>query len=215
MSKALRILAEEATRPTPWQLGDEVLYTLCRRHPDHRTVDVVLAKVLLIGRAYAAAIERRKSDRHAGNDDFYLKSVAPKIIASKIDSWIESAKRLRPGSADSLRPLVEIHGWTTDLFSTISGLKKRSLASKYLHFHVPRLFFLYDSRAVEGLRRVKGALGKASQPETLGDPEYARFAGQCLRLSEHCRVEFGIALTPRELDNLLLALALEPVGDLN
>jgi hypothetical protein len=34
-----------------------------------------------------------------------------------------------------------------------SGLNKRSLASKYLHFHVPELFYISDSRAYDDAMR--------------------------------------------------------------
>lgn len=41
-----------------WHIGDEVLYDMCRKYPAHDREDVIAAKAWLIGRAYAAAIER-------------------------------------------------------------------------------------------------------------------------------------------------------------
>ncbi len=52
-----------AMGPSPWDFSNQVLYDLCRAHPAHDDVSVVIAKMLLMGRAYSAAIERRKNKR--------------------------------------------------------------------------------------------------------------------------------------------------------
>ncbi|MSO63219.1 MAG: hypothetical protein EXQ50_14230 [Acidobacteria bacterium] len=203
----LRHLIEAARKPTPWHFSNEVLYQLCSGHPGHTEAGVVLAKVLLIGRAYAAAIERRKVDRDTSGDDFYIRHVAPAIIRSPIDRWLNQAQSKQPGTREALDVMVRVHGHTTELFRDISGLEKRSLASKYLHFHVPGLFFIYDSRAVQGLRKVRDFVGAVSNQWEHGDQEYALFAEKCTRLSKEVTSVFGYKLKPRELDNLLLALS--------
>ena len=57
-----------------------------------------------------------------------------------------------PDSDGAVVVMVKVHYLTTKLFSKISGLNKRSLASKYLHFHVPELFYIFDSRAYDAMR---------------------------------------------------------------
>ena len=47
-------LVDVAQRGTPWDVGNKVLYDLCRLYPRHEQVDQIVAKVWLIGRAYAA-----------------------------------------------------------------------------------------------------------------------------------------------------------------
>jgi len=197
---------EAAREPTAWDLGNEVLYRLCREHPQHTDSEVVLAKILLIGRVYAAAIERRRT-RSSANDDFYLCSVGPQIRKSGIDGWIAEAERPWATPEQAMAAMLTAHARTTALFKRISGLEKRSLASKYLHFHVPSVFFIYDARAVSGMRRVTALIGKSSRPAHPGDREYGKFVQKCWRLRHHCEDAFSIRLTPRELDNLLLALA--------
>ena len=108
----LRASFKSAKQRTPWHISNEVLYDLCRKHPLHEERQVVLAKILLIGRAYAAAIERRKSYRNESNEDFYVRRVAPTIIRSPIDRWIEQAKRQKPGTAEALEVMIDIHGRT-------------------------------------------------------------------------------------------------------
>jgi hypothetical protein len=191
--------------PTAWEASNRVLYDLCREHPAHRDSGEILAKVLLIGRAYAAAIERRrnKEDDHE-NDRFYIDTVAPAIRTSAVDSWLHQARTATPATPDGLQAMVEVHGKVTGLFSEISGLEKRSLASKYLHFHVPRLFFIFDSRAVEAMREFSDVLPRASRSERNGDNEYRKFAEKATALVQFCEREYGLLMLPRHVDNLLL-----------
>jgi hypothetical protein len=194
-----------AMSPSKWDTSNNVLYDLCSRHPAHIDDGQVLAKILLIGRVYAAAIERRrnKEDDHE-NDRFYTDAVAPAIRSSDIDEWLQRARTAVPGTPHGTQVLMEVHGQTTRLFSDISDLEKRSLASKYLHFHVPGLFFIYDSRAVEAIRKFSEILPRATRTEGIGDNEYRKFAEKCLALVAYCQAQFGLRLLPRQVDNLLL-----------
>lgn len=205
MSPNLRPSVAKAQSPSPWDLGNEVLYELCRKHPSHTEVPAVIAKVWLIGRSYAAAIERRR-EKDDENDDFYVQTVAPALLRSDIDMWIENAARHKKPNATSLEAILATHANVTELFNQISGLEKRSLASKYLHFHAPNLFYIYDTRAVEAMRTLSSVVGRAGKGSTLADNEYRKFAEKCLRLQEHINEEFNVLLTPRELDKLLLEI---------
>ena len=51
---------DHALEPSPWDLGNQVLYSLCLDHPYHTDGAAIIAKFWLIGRSYAAAIERRR-----------------------------------------------------------------------------------------------------------------------------------------------------------
>jgi hypothetical protein len=200
----LRTLIAKARAPSPWDLSNEVLYSLCRNHPGHTDPNVVIAKLLIIGRVYATAIERRRS-KYREDDDFYVKRVAPRICRSPIDAWLEEARCLGPASAQSFQCLVKIHDRTTQLFKEISGLEKRSLASKYLHFHVPELFFIYDSRASKGMSALGSIVARASKSVGTGDNDYRKFVEKCICLKNYCVRHFRVALSPRQLDTLLLA----------
>lgn len=196
----------DAMAGTPWDFSNKVLYELCERYPAHTERGIVIAKILLIGRAYAAAIERRKNKSSADqNDEFYLTSVAPVVMSSAIDEWLQEASVAVPGTLDGARAVLLAHGRVTELFSMISGLQKRSLTSKYLHFHVPQLFYIYDTRSVEAMRYFASFLPRASLTDETGDNEYRKFFKKCAHLVDHIRCEFGLQLSPRQLDNLLLA----------
>ena len=62
-----------------WEYGNSVLYRMCEEEPEHKQIDVIVGKIWLIGRSYAAAIERRKNAVVVG-DDFYYDVVAPKML---------------------------------------------------------------------------------------------------------------------------------------
>ena len=196
-------LVENCRSSSPWDLGNQVLYDLCRTHPDHTDASAVIAKIWLIGRSYAAAIERRR-EKTDENDDFYVNTVAPAIISSDIDLWLQRTSEHKAPTHRSLQDILSTHASVTSLFSKITGLEKRSLASKYLHFHQPSLFYIYDTRAVEGMRKLSSVVGRASAGEAIADVEYRKFAEKCLRLQENIEKNFGVLLTPRELDKLLL-----------
>jgi hypothetical protein len=200
-------LVLDATKPHLWDFSDGLLYRLCKAYPHHRKSDrtTTLAKVHHIGRIYAAAIERgikRKRGKHLLFD-----VVEPAIRRSDLDKWLKQARSVNPRSAVALDIAIEAHGRTTALFSKISDRDNRSLASKYLHFHVPKLFFIYDSRAAKAIQHVGArVVGRASKGTGNGDNAYRKFAEKCARLRAYCRRKFGVWLTPRQLDRLLLAI---------
>jgi len=205
MTQLTRDIVMQSMSPTPWDFSNQVLYKLCEQYPAHTDTGEVLAKILLIGRVYAAAIERRKnkSDENK-NDDFYIHTVAPAIQSSQIDDWLHHARSVEPGTKESFTTLVNVHKNVTELFNNISGLDKRSLASKYLHFHVPTLFFIFDTRAVKAMHAFSHLLPRATRTEGIGDKEYRKFAEKCQYLVDLCKTSFGLKLLPRHIDNLLL-----------
>ena len=63
-----------------WDFGNNILYRMCKEYPNHNKEDVIIGKIWIIGRSYAAAIERRKNVDEYYGDDFYFDAVAPKIL---------------------------------------------------------------------------------------------------------------------------------------
>lgn len=199
-----RELLDEALAPTPWDLGNKVLYDLCTSHPRHDDEQAIIAKIWLIGRSYAAAIERRRTSSIAASpgDLFYEVDVVRAIRGSAIDDWLDSISEsdLRNGSRS-----LAIHKKVTDLFQRISGLDKRSLASKYLHFHKPGHFFIFDARAKDSVSAIlKGYRSRRSNKTDDSDSTYQNFWQRCDELHSRISSSLGVSLTPRQLDKLLL-----------
>ncbi len=190
-----------ARRHSVWDLGNQVLYDLCRNHFTHKTDDEIVAKVWLIGRSYAASIERRRNKKE-GADDFYEGTVAPRVRQSDMDCWLsEVSGAAAPGAPET----IAVHKRLMDLFESITDLNKRSLASKYLHFHLPDRFFIYDSRALQAVKKVVPRLDRIPDIRaTEYDQEYKDFVRRCVWLQRHICERHGTSLTPRQIDKLLL-----------
>ena len=200
---------DAAVADNNWSLGNKILYDMCQQYPWHKANPEIVAKVWLIGRSYAAAIERRKKDtkgRKLVGDEFYFKKVAPEILKSNIDIWLRSLGGLDTVSVNSLSTILSVHLQVTELFLTISGLEKRSLASKYLHFHYPKLFFIYDIRAVTAVSHLSSITGRVGRSKYKSDNEYRKFCEKCIKIRDHVEKLYGVSLTPRSLDNLLLVI---------
>jgi hypothetical protein len=198
-------IIDDALKHTAWDLGNKVLYDLCQQYPGHKNEAEIIAKVWLIGRSYAAAIERRKNKDDKDSDSFYEDAVAKQIKASPIDEWLNSIPdRMTDPSAD-LSKAVRVHKLVTDLLYKMTGLEKRSLASKYLHFHKPENFFIYDSRAKIALAKVTPNIRYIPDIEVdKADDEYLTLVRRCQWLRDDIKKQFGKTLSPRELDKVLL-----------
>lgn len=193
-----------------WAFGNSVLYRMCQENPYHDREDVVIGKIWLIGRSYAAAIERRKNSDDFIGDEFYFKAVAPKMleIGNELDRRLEIISESNGTINDVQENILSTHKFLMDAFLDITGLEKRSLASKYLHFHCPEKFFIYDSRA-------KNAIGKyvkradinvlSRLDDSTYDKEYAVFVCKMLELQQYIDEELGLYESPRKLDSFLLS----------
>jgi hypothetical protein len=191
-------------RPSAWDLGNEVLYSLCSDYPGHSDPEVVVAKLWLIGRAYAAPLERgRPMPGNLRNESFYTGRAVPMVLASPIDEWLAELGGVSL-SWDELPSVLRTHGLLTDLFKSISGRAQRSLASKYLHFHRPDLFFIFDSRAAAEVRAEVARPRRVTVRREDVDSEYSLFARRCLALTESIDAMAPISMTPRAIDRYLL-----------
>lgn len=196
---------KNAQRKTRWDFGNEILYRLCEEHPHHTSEDEILAKIWLVGRSYSAAIERRKDAREVSGEAFYTAVVGPKMRQAKIDKWLSPLFRHSRPTIKNCGEIIDAHKRLTDLFDEITGLEKRSLASKYLHFHFRNLFYIYDSRAAMNLTKLAPRLKEMPALNNY-DQVYANHFVRSLRLVDSIEREHGIYLSPRRLDDYLLGL---------
>lgn len=193
-----------AKKKSRWDFGNKILYDMCANYPYHKSIDQIVAKIWLIGRSYAAAIERRKNAKEF-NEDFYTEVVGPVMVKSGIDRWLAKLNRFRFPTLDNIENILAVHGNLMNLIKIMTGMEKRSLASKYLHFHKPNLFFIYDSRATESIRKLIPPSKNKLDYRSNIDMEYAKFCLRCIDLREKIKEKFNTYLNPRELDNILLS----------
>ena len=140
-----------------WKFANEILYDMCKKNPKHEEGQVIVAKIWLIGRSYAAAIERTKEAKNA--KDFYYEKVVPKVlnIHDELDRRIaelNNGEKYERLSRDNLDKALEAHKFLINAFHDITGQDDHSLVSKYLHFHCPSMFYIYDSRAVYEMEKL-------------------------------------------------------------
>ncbi len=195
---------EQSVSDKTWDFSNEVLYKLCEVNPQHSDKGIIIAKIWLIGRTYAAAIERRRTKDSYFGDRFYEEKVAPEIRNSPIDEWLH---RLTEDKDNNTELSLEIHKELTDLFYKISDLDKRSLASKYLHFHFRKRYFIYDAFASSALISISGKhKRRINNPvsRTIYDTDYANFFHGCQNLNKELHELIGRELLPRELDKCFL-----------
>jgi hypothetical protein len=130
---------------TPWEIANKIIYKICSDYPRHDNIEVAIAKIWIIGRTYAAAIERGAPNT---GDQFYETKVGPQMVVG-IDSVFEPLRTIKSVADKNLSMVMEAYNLTNELLRDIAGKERRSLSSKYLHFHFPNLYYLYDSRALE------------------------------------------------------------------
>jgi hypothetical protein len=191
-----------------WGAVDEVLYRLCREHPDHTDRRWTTAKVALIGRAYSAGLERRVSPPE-GQQAIVVIADYCELHGAGIDEIIRPLHPIEePLSLDDLVTIVAVHGRLTELLVgvTTDGKSPRSFVSKYLHFHNPTVP-IYDSYALAGAVRAvrwNASLIPFDCPPggDQGADGYYRFCVRFWRLLEACR-KAGREVTAKSLDGYL------------
>jgi hypothetical protein len=133
--------------------------------------------------------------------------VVETIKKSSIDSWLNDLPSKIIDPWKDLGAIVSTHNKLLQLFSTITGLEKRSLASKYLHFHRPDLFYIYDSRAKQAIMKVAPRITSIREVSVdEADPEYHSFCRRCQWLQDDIEKQFKENLTPRQIDKILLRI---------
>ena len=194
-----------------WDLSDKVLYDMCKNNPLHNNPKEIIMKTLIIGRVYSVQLERRKNKDHLIGDRFYEDKVIPTFLKSRLDEKLMNlrSKNLIPSVFNDV---FSVHKSLMDSLHKITELDKRSFCSKYLHFHLPKLFFLYDSRLCQSVSLLSGKIQKFQKDEFLlkqksYDLTYVEFFLKCYNLKEEIQEYLGRNLTIREFDNIMIEIS--------
>jgi hypothetical protein len=201
-------LIETCLTDENWGLGNEVLYDLCKKYPKHTEKGEIIAKVWIIGRAYAAIERFKKHIGSADNNLFYTRDIPILFIKSDLDNKLKQLRVLGQINKETLVKSLNVHCYLIDELKTITnGQIKRSFCSKYLHFHLPEMFFIYDSIAASSIGKLKIKIPaelKSILERVDVERQYADFCIKCLCLKIKIKEDFNIDLSNRQLDNLLL-----------
>lgn len=198
-----------------WVFANDVLYKMCEDYPEHDDIEIVLGKLLVIGRTYAAAIERRRiqsGENREENDLFYYNIVGKAMaeISEELDERIKSLRSAQCLIKDKIDDILVLHKMLVDKWKQITHLEKRSLASKYLHFHCADMFFIFDERASSSVRKLikKSNLVCIDQIKDIKyDEEYGAFVCKMIEIQQIIENRSGERPSPRTLDDFLLWLS--------
>lgn len=196
------------TKKSDWGFGNNILYKMCRENFKHEETDKIIGKVILIGRAYAAAIERRKN-KAEDNDVFYVEKVAPKFRNSKLDNLLRELKKEKEITENNIPKILNVHFYLTALIKELTKQDKRSFSSKYLHFHLPHLFFIYDTRAVKAIGKLNVKYQYQYRDEinsNMVDKDYASFYYKCFAQKNKFEAAFKMKITARHFDTILMKI---------
>jgi|SRR3989344_2221842 len=216
MEKIIDEIIKFKTRYDYGKIGNGILYEMCKKYPYHNDPAEIVGKVWLIGRSYAVSLERNKKNKNV-SDDFYNEIVAPSFLDG-FDNLLLDVRKLNGLSKDNIPVIIETHKNVVDfIYKKITGDNKRSFASKYLHFHFPELFFIYDSRTASTINKVIHATGVEKKQYTKHiekikklDKNYAKFFVKCFYLQQFCK-KAGLSLTTRHIDSFLVKKANEVI----
>ncbi|HEY5239493.1 MAG TPA: hypothetical protein VIJ62_14015 [Rhizomicrobium sp.] len=195
-----RSLISKAMQNKLWEKGDRALYEFCRREPRHNDISSTVPKLWLIGRSYAAPIERGAG---GGDLDKIYSEAAIKLKKSRLD---EKLSRLKPSDHPDCELALGIHNLVIGCLPDKNGYSKcrRSVASKYLHFHRPEQFVLFDSRAKSAVAKFFVLEKNDIWPKITADRQYYAFVQKCEAIKVEIAEKFDIQLTNKELDKVLL-----------
>lgn len=132
-----------------WIALDRPILTTCNDHPSHTDYCEVYAKVALVNRIYNAQLGRGKRRKYEAED-----RVANALFKSDIDRFIEPLLSLSGLSEPVLPKVIDCHKQLVKVVRRGAGNDAVSFSSKYLSFHSPRVFPIFDSRAVKTARQI-------------------------------------------------------------
>lgn len=194
-------------RDAAWGFGNAVLYRMCLHDaPSHRDKDEIAGKLWLIGRSYAASPERGAGEASDEQDPDFFRFLAESLRWPEIDAALEDLSGACAFSTATLAPVLQTHSLLVELIYDRTQMRlptnklprfHTSFASKYLHFHRPDHFPIFDSYVNDAITREYPRFRHVS---ALGvDARYSRFCSLILRYrGEHAEVG-----TLRSLDRKL------------
>ncbi|MBL0233821.1 MAG: hypothetical protein IPQ08_09165 [Chitinophagaceae bacterium] len=195
-------------RDHTWEITNKTIYGLCKKYPDHEKTEEIVAKVIIIGRVYAAALERGKATRHGKGDNFYriaVPAIMRKFFSSPVTKNIIAKIRNKNTPEDA----IHLHNQLMKRLKPLRKMNKVSFVSKYLHFHFPKSYYIYDSRANVGLPIVEKLFDRRIEiNKTLKKTtKYGQFYTKSEFARNLIQKSLNIKLSHREFDSLLLFIS--------
>lgn len=201
------LIRETLTKERIWDLSNKVLYDMCRNHPLHTDSQVIIMKTSIIGRVYGVQLVRfkkNKKDNRSG-DKFYEEKVIPTFKNSGIDEKISNLKT-KNLSPENFHEILSVHKFLMETLRHIIHQDDHSFCSKYLHFHLPKLYFLYDTRGCQSVSILGDKLNKEQKQDFFERPDdydlvYVKYFLKCYYLKKELEEYLNRKL---KIENLII-----------
>jgi len=202
-----KITLEDVTRaqqPVRLHAGDKILLNMCKDNPEHSDAGVIASKIWIIGRAYSASLERHMHEKVDSTEAFLL--AGAELQGRDIDEHLDSARTQNLTFRTAPSYALRVHKIVLEKLRKIARRDARPFCSKYLHFHNENLFPIFDSRAWKAIKKIAphGSTLPAIDCDFEPDSEYADFAKRIVWLQWKVELEFGVYMSLRQIDHLLL-----------
>jgi len=159
--------------------GNSILYKMCEEYIRHDDAEIVSGKLWLISRSYVVSPQRRKSKNTQKNNEyeFFFDEIAKVFVKNPkredLDKKIQLlSRKIYTGDFENDKGLLFDTVKLVDLFNILmkevmveyDNIEEEelhnitinnhiSLASKYLHFHLKNIVFIYDTHTVKNARK--------------------------------------------------------------
>jgi hypothetical protein len=197
---------ERGLNNTSWDFMNKVFYEMCKTQPSHKDPIIASNKIHIIGRSYSAQVDRIR-DKTLKKTNFITDHVGPAMVNSDLDKELTKLSQLQLFTEEGISQAIVTHKTLVDLLIKVTGLNNRSLASKYLHFHQPNFFFIYDSLASKNLNKLVRKVKDCPDIKAdYADTTYLAYYRRCLSLKKEIESILGREVSIREMDKILLYL---------
>jgi hypothetical protein len=187
---------------------NEILYQMCKASSSHDDFDITRGKIILIGRSYAASLERTpyKVDGDMYQRVFKAMKNDRDENGMTLDAQLKDFQKIKDKNEQNLS-MVSTVLFLNGILKKVVGINKISLSSKYLHFHCP-LFPIYDSLSTQALRGLIDIadLNKYPQLKFLHGKNdiYSKHVAKIMYLEDRLACNGYPKQTARDIDTFLL-----------
>lgn len=135
---------------TRYRLANDKLYEIVTMYPLHTNADEIVTKLWIIGRTYAAAVERR-NNKDLTPGDFYYDYVAPALMrldenqSNILDEKINSLRDIEEPNFENLPRILSVHKYLVDLFEELTE-KEKDHWHQNISIFTFRIYFLYTTQ---------------------------------------------------------------------
>lgn len=191
--------------------GNTILYRMVKENLHHETPAVTKGKIGIIGRVYAAAVNRGAGERNQENanlDKKLIDHLAKKIKRRHVavDECIGECRKIKRVSYENIRYIIETHSFLNAII--VDGINewreyngrevkdRSSFTSKYLHFHAPMAFFILDGIVEKELNTKLSKLNKKSSHKVISWPDdckekhHTRYGKHCIKMLEYASIKY-------------------------